>query len=54
VSTHPSLKLFEDKKIRTIWDSKQEKLYFSIVDVIAILTTNNYQGARNYWKVLKF
>lgn len=49
-----SLKLFENKKIRTIWDDEQEKWYFSIVDVIAVLTDSiNYQAARNYWKVLK-
>lgn len=48
-----ALKLFEDKKVRTVWDDEQEKWYFAIVDVIAILTDNDYQGARNYWKVLK-
>ena len=48
-----ALKLFEDKKIRTHWDESQEKWYFSIVDVIAALTENDYQHARNYWKVLK-
>ena len=47
------LKLFEDKKIRTKWDDEQEKWYFSIVDVVAILTDSEYQKARNYWKVLK-
>ncbi len=42
------------KKIRTHWDEEQEKWYFSIVDVIAVLTNQpHYQGARNYWKVLK-
>ncbi|NDV81702.1 Bro-N domain-containing protein [Bacteroides sp. 51] len=49
-----SLKLFEDKKIRTVWDDQQEKWYFSVVDVIAVLTdSKDYQTARNYWKVLK-
>lgn len=47
------LKLFEDKKIRTKWDDEQEKWYFSIVDVVAVLTDSEYQKARNYWKVLK-
>lgn len=46
-----NIKLFESKKVRTEWHS--EKWYFSIVDVIAILTDNDFQGARNYWKVLK-
>lgn len=46
-------KVFEGKKVRTHWDSDQEKWFFSIVDVIAILTDNDFQTARNYWKVLK-
>ena len=49
-----SLQLFETKKVRTIWDDEQEKWYFAIVDVVAILTEqNDYQTSRNYWKVLK-
>ena len=49
-----AIKLFEEKKVRTIWDEEQEKWYFSIVDVVEILTeSKNYQTARNYWKVLK-
>ncbi len=48
-----SLKLFEQKHVRTAWDDEQEKWYFSVVDVVAVLTGNDHQGARNYWKVLK-
>lgn len=48
-----SIKLFEEKKVRTVWDSEQEEWYFSVVDVVAVLTESNYQVARNYWKVLK-
>ena len=49
-----SLQLFETKKLRTIWDDEQEKWYFAIVDVVAVLTEqNDYQTSRNYWKVLK-
>lgn len=49
-----SIKLFGDDKIRAIWDEEQEKWYFSIVDVVAVLTDSpDYQTARNYWKVLK-
>lgn len=49
-----SLQLFEERKVRTVWDSNQEKWYFSIVDVVAVLTDSaDYQTARNYWKVLK-
>lgn len=48
------LQLFEDKKVRTVWDDEQEKWYFSIVDVVGILTDQpNLERARNYWKVLK-
>lgn len=48
------IKLFEEKQVRSAWDDEQEKWYFSIVDVIEILTEQpSYQGARNYWKVLK-
>ncbi len=48
------IKIFEDKKVRTLWDAEREKWYLSIVDVISVLTDQeNFQGARNYWKVLK-
>lgn len=48
------IQLFEDKKIRTAWDEENEEWYFSIIDVISVLTEQaDYQGARNYWKVLK-
>ncbi|MEO6219442.1 MAG: Bro-N domain-containing protein [Ginsengibacter sp.] len=49
-----NIKLFEDKKVRSQWDADAETWYFSIVDVIEILTNQpTHQGARNYWKVLK-
>ena len=49
-----TLKLFEERKVRTVWDDEKEKWYFSIVDVIGVLTDQPHQqGARNYWKVLK-
>lgn len=47
------LKIFENKKIRTKWDEEEEKWYFSVVDIVAVLTENDYQKARTYWKVLK-
>jgi hypothetical protein len=48
------IKIFDHKKVRTLWDAEQEKWYLSIVDVIAVLTDqSDFQGARNYWKVLK-
>ena len=46
-----NIKLFEEKKVRSLWNEKEEKWYFSIVDVVAILTDSH--DARNYWKVLK-
>ena len=49
------IQLFGEKKIRTAWDDQQEKWYFSIVDVCGVLTEQaDYDGAKNYWKVLKF
>ncbi|MDR0651571.1 MAG: hypothetical protein LBG59_09605 [Candidatus Peribacteria bacterium] len=49
------IKLFENQNIRVAWDETQEEWYFSIIDVIAILTEQvNYQGARNYRKILKY
>ena len=47
------IKIFEDRKVRAIWDSEVEEWFFSIVDVVAILTDNDFKTARNYWKVLK-
>ena len=46
-----SIKLFQDRNIRTIWDEEQEKWYFSIIDVIAVLTESD--NPRKYWSVLK-
>ena len=46
-----ALKLFEDKKVRTVWDDEQEKWYFSVVDVVAILTDS--ANPQTYWRVLK-
>ena len=47
------IQLFEEKKVRTVWDDEQEKWYFSIVDVCGVLNDSDYQTARKYWKVLK-
>ena len=49
-----SLQIFEDRKIRTVWDDEQEKWYFSIVDTIEVLTdSKDYTTARKYWNKLK-
>lgn len=45
------IKLFEDTKVRTIWDEEAEEWYFSVVDVVAVLTES--PNPRKYWSVLK-
>ena len=47
------IKLFENKNVRVSWNDEQEKWYFSVVDIIAVLTDNDYQAGRKYWKTLK-
>lgn len=46
-----ALKLFEERRVRTVWDDEQEKWYFSIVDVVSILTES--ADGRKYWNKLK-
>jgi hypothetical protein len=46
-----AIKLFEQKQVRSVWDDEQEKWYFSIVDVVGVLTDS--PNARKYWSVLK-
>ena len=46
-----AIQLFQERKVRTAWDDQEEKWYFSIVDVCAVL--NDSPNPRNYWKVLK-
>ena len=46
-----SIKIFEDRKIRTLWDDETEQWYFSIVDVVSVLTQS--PNPRKYWSVLK-
>ena len=53
MTKQPSLQLFEQRKVRTVWDDEAEKWYFSVVDVIEVLMDSDYQAARKYWKVLK-
>ena len=52
-----SLKTIEQtlngKNIRTVWNREEEKYYISVIDIISVLTDNEYQEARNYWKVIK-
>ncbi len=51
MSKQTDIKIFEDKKVRTLWDAENEKWYLSIVDVIAILTDS--PNPQVYWRVLK-
>ena len=46
-----ALQLFEQRKVRTVWDDQEEKWYFSIVDVVAVLTDST--NPQTYWRVLK-
>ncbi len=49
-----SIKLFENKRVRSQYDAEKEAWYFSIVDIVGILTNQpSVDRARNYWKVLK-
>lgn len=47
------IKLFDERQVRVVWDDEKEKYYFSVVDVVKLLTDSDYQAARKYWKVLK-
>ena len=51
MSKQEIVKIFGDRKIRSVWDDEAEKWYFSVVDVVAVLTES--ENPRNYWKVLK-
>ncbi|PRM94730.1 BRO-N domain-containing protein [Aliarcobacter cryaerophilus] len=54
MKSNEAIKIFEDKKVRTLWDEESEKWYISIVDVIEILTeSKDFQTARKYWNKLK-
>ena len=46
-----TIKLFETKQVRSVWDQEREAWYFSIVDVVAVLTESS--NPRKYWSVLK-
>lgn len=49
-----SIRFFNDREVRAVWDDKNSKWWFSVIDVIAVLTDqDDYTKARNYWKYLK-
>ena len=48
------VKIFEERKVRSVWDEEQEIWYFSVLDVVGILVdSKDYQTARKYWNKLK-
>ena len=51
MSKKEAIPLFEDKQVRTVWDSEQEKWYISIINVVAVLTES--RDANAYWRKLK-
>ena len=51
MTKYNQIKLFEEKKVRAVYDDAEEKWYFSVIDVVAVLTDS--PNPRNYWKVLK-
>ena len=54
MAQNDKIQLFEDKRIRTAWDEEKEEWYFSIVDVVAVLTDQpDQRSASNYWAKLK-
>lgn len=54
IAQNDKIQLFENKRIRTAWDEEKEEWYFSIVDVVAVLTDQpDQRGASNYWAKLK-
>jgi cell filamentation protein len=49
-----SIRFFNDKEVRAIWDEENSKWWFSVLDIVAVLTDqNDYNKTRNYWKYLK-
>ena len=54
IDTNDKIQLFEDKRIRTAWDEEKEEWFFSVVDVVGILTdAPDYTTGRKYWNKLK-
>ena len=54
MSQQEQIKIFQEQKVRTVWDEEKEEWYFSIVDVCSVLTDQpDYDKARKYWNKLK-
>jgi cell filamentation protein len=53
-NTRISIRFFEDREVRAVWDEQNAKWWFSVLDIVAVLTNqNDYNKTRNYWKYLK-
>lgn len=53
-NTKISIRFFDDREVRAIWDEENAKWWFSVLDIVVVLTNqNDYSKARNYWKYLK-
>jgi len=53
-STKISIRFFDDREVRALWDEQNSKWWFSVLDIVAVLTDqNDYTKTRNYWKYLK-
>jgi len=49
-----SIRFYNDREVRAVWDEKSSKWWFSVLDIVAVLTDqNDYTKTRNYWKYLK-
>jgi cell filamentation protein len=49
-----SIRFFDDREVRAIWDDENSKWWFSVLDIVAVLTNqNDYTKTRNYWKSFK-
>jgi len=54
VSNKISIRFFDDREVRALWDEENAKWWFSVLDIVAVLTNqNDYNKTRNYWKYLK-
>lgn len=54
MGTQEQVKLYENQSVRSVWDDEKEEWYFSIVDIVGILTEQKTpRGASTYWAVLK-
>lgn len=53
-NTKISIRFFDDREVRVVWDEQNAKWWFSVLDIVAVLTDqDDYTKTRNYWKYLK-